>query len=801
MSLPSPQGRSTVSRGAVRLVLMSAVALAAVSCSAVDTPSSAEAATVTVAITQAPSDAGCLRIGLAASQNIVRTMGLTPGQSTVFLMTNLPTGGAIFTAEAFELSCATADFSAPSYVSDPVPMTLKAGQNGTVTLLMRRNARINVAVDFPGDERGSWVSETNAPPGTPATIVFDPVASSLSQSSFNVTIAGFFVQERLGPDGVRYLELTVPGLGSRGLPGAPRLPMLRAELAVANDAKAFEASARYLDTVEMADVLPWPEPEPGLDHEEGTPDRFVRNEKIYGGQVVYPGLGAAALQPVSSKMGSILGAAVQMNLAQWDPATRRLTLATRAIFEFAHPGIAIETGAITLERNLAASVRFANWEVIGKVIRPELRFYTGDFLFIYPPAYADEVLPLVNQKKARGFAVTELTTAQTGNTCASIRAAIAAWYTAAPSWRDKFAILVGDVDQIPLCTAPTGVPTDDLYASVGGDDLDEEIYVGRLSVNSETDCTTQVSKILAYSNTPDLFFNYGTALLVAHREGAPGKYVGAHESVRTAIYSVPPAFTTLYGHVAGNTDSDISDAINNGMGLVAYRGHGNETAWTGWSLLNEYYDPADLSTLFNPGAHAPVIWSFACTNSDLGSSDSVGERWLQTEARAVSHYGATVPSYTHQNHELDRQMFKAVYDASLTAQGRAIEYGEAQMGTLSGGSENAWMYLLLGDPEMRIRRGRILNFSVLMPQVVSTCPNGGCQLQVKVQNAQGLPLAGVLVSAFKQGGTRGDDVFDNRYTDAEGVALVPASPATPGTLQVTFRDLAGNDAQGTIEVR
>src|SRR5690606_1499029 len=101
----------------------------------------------------------------------------------------------------------------------------------------------------------------------------------------------------------------------------------------------------------------------------------------------------------------------------------------------------------------------------------------------------------------------------------------------------------------------------------------------------------------------------------AHKENAPGKYVGAHESVRTASYAVPPAFSTLYGHQAGVDDSDVNLAINNGLGLVAYRGHGNSAAWTTWNTLNESYNSADVTALANLPSQVPVVWSLACTNS------------------------------------------------------------------------------------------------------------------------------------------------------------------------------------------
>jgi hypothetical protein len=335
---------------------------------------------------------------------------------------------------------------------------------------------------------------------------------------------------------------------------------------------------------------------------------------------------------------------------------------------------------------------------------------------------------------------------------------------------------------------------------VNGDDLNEEVYLGRLSVDSETDLSNQVAKILTYEDSPAPFCCYDRALLVAHKEGAPGKYVGAHESVRTAAYAVPPAFSTLYGNAAGVDDADVSLSINNGLGLVAYRGHGSSSAWTTWNLANDSYNSTDVVGLANLGSQSPVVWSLACTNSDLNVADAIGEVWMEDpNNRAVSFYGATVPSYTSQNHELDRQLFRAVYDSGLTIQSHAIKQAEAQMASLAG-SSNAWMYLLLGDPQMKIRRRNPFNLKIDVPVAYKPCYGLGCYLNVSILDEVGNPAPFVKVSAWKAVAGK-DEVLSNRYTDRLGKAQIPVSGVTAGSLKVTFEDDAGNIAVRNVVVQ
>jgi hypothetical protein len=461
---------------------------------------------------------------------------------------------------------------------------------------------------------------------------------------------------------------------------------------------------------------------------------------------------------------------------------------------------------ITRERARLARSRFINWPVAETWIPIELIRYNGDFLFIYPPGYDNELQPLINQKKMRGYVVTEMTTNETGTACGSIWDAIISWYGSQTPGSDKYCLLVGDTDVIPLCTSPYGIPTDDLYASTNGIDLNEEIFLGRLSVDSETDLANQVEKILRYEENPDLLCCYPNVMLAAHKEDAPGKYVGAHESVRTASYTIPPVFTTQYGHQSGVTNASVSALINTGLGLVAYRGHGTDYSWIGWNLGNEDYDTGAVGALMNPAARVPVVWSFACNNNEIDVSDCIGEVWMEDiDDRAVSHYGSTVPSWTDPNHELDRQMFDAVYDDGFVVQSHAIEDAEADMASIWGswGDDNAWMYLLLGDPEMSIRRRNPLTLVLDLPELYNI---NEFFFEIEVHGPGGEPIAGAQVSIWKpaQGAGKSagaaDEVFDNRYTDAAGAASIPARPSTEGYIYITVEDSIGNAVVDSVLV-
>lgn len=658
------------------------------------------------------------------------------------------------------------------------------------------------AVAASGDSLSStWYALDTRPAGTAAEVVFDAARSTTQVSYFDVKIHGFYVEAKVSPRGVSYQKVTVPGLATLGQPGAPALPVFRTNLALGtNAANGRVVAVSRTGTKTFAAMNVWPQGQDETDEVVGgTPERFVQDSTTYALRSNFPTTDGYASK-ASSKLdgiGTITGEGYPI---RWNPTTKVLVADAAARFAVYHDGQARSPLTISKLKAESAVKYFSNW-TIAKVAFPinTIKF-EGNFLFVYPAKYAEEIKPLVQQKKARGYQTTELTTESIGSTCTTIRTAINNWHAARPASTDKYAILVGDVDAIPTCTSPTGIPTDDLYASTNGDDLDEEIYLGRLSVDDEADLTNQVTKILRYENTPAPLFNYGQALLVAHKEGAPGKYVGAHESVRTATYAVAPTFMTQYGSVAGVTNATVSAQVNAGYGLVAYRGHGSSGAWTTWNQTSQSYANADVLALANPATRTPVLWSFACNNSELGVADAFGEAWMEDiDNRAVAFYGATVPSGTTANHELDRQMFKAVYDLGLTTHGKAIEYAEAQM-TAIAGSENAWMYLLLGDPEMKIRRRAPFSLAITAPVLTTRCPTSVCPIAIRVLDSLGNPLSGLKISAYKPGLT-GDEVNENLYSDALGNVNLPVAPRTAGPMFVSAEGADGSTQTVTVNVQ
>jgi hypothetical protein len=677
----------------------------------------------------------------------------------------------------------------------------------------------------PAHAQGSWVSLDNQPAGTPAQLTFDAQNSDLDVSRGNLHVSGFWVTLRQGPGGVFYHEIVVPGLPNVTQTGAPRLPECRFRLGLLSGAQAAsQLQAPASTTFYIPGIHAWPEPIEAEFH-EGTPEQFARDDQIYSSQGFWPPPQAPFPAGSTGIAGVLPAAECTLNPFRWDPGSDVLEAHMDTPWVLGHAGSAPNPALIprTMRKFLSHSV--LNWNAIAPYLAPDPTHYSGYFLFLYPAAYMSAIQPLVLQKKARGFSVTEMTRESFGLGCPFTLDAIKGWLRTTPTDADHFCILVGGASQMPLCTSPPacffpgGVPTDDEYGNPWDiTSLEKVVLVGRVPGRTPTDVIYSVSRILKYEDDPVPDGRYEKVVLVAHKDDVGSTHIYSwQEDVRTASYAVPPTFVTQYGTDFGVTNASLTNEINAGVGLVAYLGHSDRYNWWHWDIPVEDFNVVNTSTLAN-APRSPVVWSFSCEAESLtASSECLGESWMRSGGDgAVSFYGGTVNVQVGATVVLDKVMFDELYNHDNTLQGYTIYAGEQRMETAAH-SGDAWKYTLLGDPQMTIRRANPPLLIVPMPEVVPIpCPAGGCkEIHLHVFDGLGAPISGAKAGAWMAGaaasapgsGAAGalrvhaqDAVADNRYTDAQGLASIPADGLHDGLLYYSVETEDGASMMDSVRI-
>ncbi len=357
-----------------------------------------------------------------------------------------------------------------------------------------------------------------------------------------------------------------------------------------------------------------------------------------------------------------------------------------------------------------------------------------------------------------------------------------------------YVLICGDQDVIPsgrsnliVCGPDTSNADSDHRYEVLGSDRFPSVYVGRLSANSTAELDTQLTKILNYERRPPSGDWPLRATLCANSQMDNGDYgvnaewptkysKAVEDTLNYGSYATVPIFQALHAGAASvavtrATNADVVSALTAGRGQILYRGHGSSTAWvSGWDGSG-----TGSGSAFTAATHVnaltnivqPIVYSIACQNGRMNQNDCIGEVWMsRAGGGAVAHFGASENSYTGENHERTKGIFRAIYQDGYTRLGPMLARAEAISYATSGGGSawenNSFAYVLLGDPEMEIRRKAVpkIPFLTGLSVIVRELKTGTL---ITVVDERQAPVPSAFVQLTKPDGTR-----RNAFAGTEG---------------------------------
>jgi hypothetical protein len=642
--------------------------------------------------------------------------------------------------------------------------------------------------------QSQWISPNDSPPDTVPTIELDEEASDSGRSVFDIHLNGLWVTGTSVEDQV-FHRLEIPGHRSRirsvGRPAIPRISLLLHIPTIAEQITVGQVDVFASHSI--SGIHPFPAQHPELELPGGNYERppFAYNPTFYT-QTEGPLPSQVAI--VGDAGGTLRRVRVQNVLVQPVrslPSQNALILDWDLRVEFLHPGL--PTGPIMMTKRSSRLMQSlldntttlpSNWWI-------DQVSYDGCYLVVTPPEYEDELEPLVRLKREQGYRTTVKTTDDTGDSASDVKTAIETWYDNCGDQADAYVLLIGDVDQIPMHIDPEfGNPSDHYYACLDGDptDIYPEVGLGRLSVDNEADCAEQVDKIVRYQDAPPSSADfYNRIELIAHEElsndGTP-KYAEIMQEISTwmAYYASEFDVTDRFGTAPDGLVSNVVGDLNDGRNITVYRGHGSKSAWTSWDFNTAFFLESDILGLTN-GEETGLVVSIACTNNALDQDDDCfGETFMEgSEHGAVAHYGATRASWTSPNHDLAYWFMvlgRPYAEFTTLADGFAATWFMllAEWDNSSLARKNEWIYLLLGEPVMKLWSGNPRAMLATGPTMFGTSDT---HLPISVSGADGEPLEGVIVTVV-----HGEMLIGNLYTDGFGQALIPIDGVDSGELVV-----------------
>lgn len=513
-------------------------------------------------------------------------------------------------------------------------------------------------------------------------------------------------------EGSWYSDLFLTGAGRDGAVGQPAIPVVSFLVGVPSTTDtAWLSSVATMDQRQIPDITLIPV-QPSV-REIDAPPPFARDEASYGLDQNVPDVRGVIGDVATWRNYRVVP--VTIHPFRYNAARKILTVDTRTRVQVSFADLEDEPKDTADDGEEASAEAYrttlVNYPEIRAIDAPQ-----GDdpgrvrLLVIASDPLFDATVPFVQLKERQNIRTELLRLSTVGNTPDQIKAKIADRYA---QMAIEAVLLVGDVADLPMFMYPADasewgsepIPSDYWYGLLAGEDLLPEVSIGRLPGRTHDEIAAQVAKIIAYEEGDANADWRHKILLVAHEEDAPYKYQACAESVRSRQYHGGPYnFMRLYG---GNnaSNADVVNQINAGVGVVAYRGHGSNTAWQAWNGGHFSFENSGIQN----GDRTPVVFSIACSNLAMqDEARSHGEQWmLANNGGAAAFLGATIPSWTEANDVFMQMIFRILLDDGVSRIGALID--RARVAILSQGFnraneavDNVRMYAWLGDPMMDI---------------------------------------------------------------------------------------------------
>ncbi|MFP4458627.1 MAG: C25 family cysteine peptidase [Candidatus Zixiibacteriota bacterium] len=417
----------------------------------------------------------------------------------------------------------------------------------------------------------------------------------------------------------------------------------------------------------------------------------------------------------------------------------------------------------------------------------------ADYLIICPDAYVDEFEEFAEWKTKKGILTRIVPLSETGSSTSDIDTYIEdAYSTWVPSPRY---VLIGartsEINMVYAGNTSYGACYSDWgYGDVGGD-LYQEIMVGRFPAVDAADITDMCDKSLSYERTPTSgnWLAKGCCATRYDGDDSDADYSSNMDTLQAAMDDAGYVeIDDFASYEYDDTDvlgdaNDVEAAVNEGRGVLAYRGQGTTNWWSPFQI-----SPSDMTNAGMPF----ITLSITCHTiyDGTGTSTELGEALMRkTNSGTVAFYGtsSTISDGSEERGEVFEAMARSMYADTTNDIGRAAEAGRRRVWEMFSDEVQNKSHILLGDPELDIRTGVPSSLSVSHPSEAYAGESNSFSVNAGV--------SGALVCIKLE-----EDVYMRETTNAFGVAEFTFTPNILGTMSVTVTAKNYYPYEGTCEI-
>jgi gingipain R len=341
-------------------------------------------------------------------------------------------------------------------------------------------------------------------------------------------------------------------------------------------------------------------------------------------------------------------------------------------------------------------------------------------LIIAPSEYLSDLHALISWKRKSGVDVEIVNVDDIGNNETNIYNYVRNYYNQNPDF--LYLLLVGDHNDVASYNAGSTWMSetkwsDSKYGLVSNsNDWYPDVYVGRFSPSNSNDLNTMIQRNLEYEVTPLISDYYQNALGIGSNEGNgygdDGEADWQHlRNIRTDLLNF--GYQNVYEFYdgshggedqSGNPNSSIiSNALNSGVSLFNYTGHGDIN-----SCATGNFTSSDVNSATNSGKY-PFVISVSCNNGTFTSGTCISEVWqrashLNSPTGSIAAAGSSIlmswaPPMATQDEIVDILVESYPYNKVQTI-GSLFYSGQMKMldDYPNAGKEVIETWILFGDP-------------------------------------------------------------------------------------------------------
>ena len=396
----------------------------------------------------------------------------------------------------------------------------------------------------------------------------------------------------------------IPEYGYTVVDGEPKLPVMKKLIEVPMNA-SFEIilSTQEFEEINLSDlgITEWVMPaQPPLSKSIDNPDdvEFIYNQASYQ---VDSYLGQELVRVVD--MGMMRGvriARLEIAPVLYNPVQNKIKVFTHIEIKVNFTGADIQMTMDSKKKLFSPYIEGIYSQLINYKSMESKELIMDEpptFVIVSDAMFQAAMQPFIAWKVKKGFNVIEAYTNDpgVGNTTTSIKNYLMGLYNNPPSGINPpcFALLVGDVAQIPAFNGTAGGHVTDLYYFEYTGDLFPEIYYGRFSATNLTQLQPQIDKTLEYEQYlfPDPTF-LDEVVMIAGADGSHQTWSNGQINYGTTYYFNAAhgllSHTYLQPEPGGvNYSQLIKQNVNDGVSYVNYTAHGSNQDGPTQVLISE----------------------------------------------------------------------------------------------------------------------------------------------------------------------------------------------------------------------